>query len=522
MQNVSTEWKQTLGCYDYVDRPHFVPISYVEVTYTINDPDAQAGATSADNGHTDYSNTAQITSDADKTFERFATLEQNAWALDGTWAIRPNSIADDTGFNSNVLCGSDCIFASHPIITISFDSVYSTIIPGITITWSTAYEEMARDYEVRVYNGETLIDTIVIEDNVNIVNLIERDISSYDKIEIEIVEWCLPNSRARLEDVLIGAKKVFDKSSIIKLEHSLSADPLSLELPDCYISFELDNTDDSWNPDNPTGVTQYIIEQQRITARYGFAVSNKTEWIKAGTFYMSEWDTPSNGITVKFTARSLIDFMNAPYAPPANTTLTLYALAVDALTQSNLPTNADGTNKWTISTALQSITVTLPEGFKHTCAEVLQLCANAACCIIWVDRDGDINVGALSATSTDYLVDQFVSYKNAEYTLSKPLQSVDVNDGMGLAQVGESGEKQLIDNELIQDGTTATAVAMWVKSMIEGRKTLSGEYRSDPRLDALDVVTTKNKYAENSVLVTDIKYSYGGSFSGRYEGRVLP
>jgi hypothetical protein len=526
MQNVSTAWKQTLGCFDYADRPKFVPVSFVEVQYTVADPDAQIDAAAADNGHMDYSNTAQITNSLEKTFARFVTLEQNGWVLNGSWGLRPSTISGDTGFNSTVMSGANCVFASRPVITVSFDEVYTTLIPGLTITWSTAYDEMARHFIVRVYNGATLKNTFEVTDNTSVQSVVEEDITGYNKIEIEIVEWCLPHCRARIEEIIIGVVTVYDKTKLLGYNHKLESDILSLNLPDSSVVFEISNITGEWNPDNPEGKTKYLLERQEIVVRYGYKIGSAIEWIRAGTFFMSEWETPSNGISARFTARSLIDFMGAKYAIPANTTMTLYELAVDALTQANLPTNPDGSNKWSVSPSLSGITITLPVDrdnnvdFDYTLAEVLQMCANAACCTLNVDRSGNIIIAPLSATMTDYLIDQFVSYANAEYKLSKPLKSVDVNDGLGVAVNGDTGEVQKIKNPLIQNSTIADAVAVWVKGSLAGRKTLSGEYRPDPRLDALDKISTQNKYATNAVCVTSIEYKYAGAFRGKFEGRV--
>ena len=60
-----------------------------------------------------------------------------------------------------------------------------------------------------------------------------------------------------------------------------------------------------WNPTPKKGLGfggTMVIKRQEIVVRYGYKVNGAIEWIKAGTFYMSEWDTPSNGITAKFTA----------------------------------------------------------------------------------------------------------------------------------------------------------------------------------------------------------------------------
>jgi len=262
------------------------------------------------------------------------------------------------------------------------------------------------------------------------------------------------------------------------------------------------------------------LKKQEIKIRYGYKINGAIEWIKAGTFYMSDWNTPSNGITAKFTARDLLEYMQGNFAT-ASTSLTLYALAVEALTLAGLPLNSDGSVKWIVDSSLSAITVTMPTDFQHTIAEVLQLCANAACCVFYQDRTGTIRIEPLSTTLTDYVIGQDVSYANAEYETSKELKSVSVNNGQGTSTNSTTGEVQTMENALIQNSTVANAVALWVKNCLKNRNTLSGEYRADPRLDALDKVTVENKYATNTAFVTTVKYSYGGSFKGSYEGRGM-
>lgn len=520
MQSTSNAWKETIGCYNALNRPNFVPISFVEVAYTVNDPSAQADATATDNGATDYADTAEITNTDVKTFAKFASCELNRFVLDGTWPIRPNVIEDSTGFVSSVLSDDDCLFSTNPLITISFSQVFSAQIPGISITWSDTYGEMARDFNVRVYDGGTLLHTFAVTDNTSVKTVIESNISGYDKIEIEVVEWCLPYCRARIEEVVVGVVTVFDNSNLMSYTHEQSADMLSFELPDCHIQFEIDNSNDAFNPDNPAGLLQYLIERQQMKVRYGYKLNGTVEWINGGTFYLSGWTMPTNGITAQFTARSLFEFMNAKYTV-STTSLALYDLATDALTQANLPTNADGSDKWNLDNSLQNISVTIASDWNVTLAEVVQLCANAAQCVIRIDRNGNINVEPLNSTLTDYLIDEFVSYKYPEYELSAPLKGVVVNDGQGTAVSGVTGEVQTVSNDLIQNGTVADAVAAWVSSVLVGRKTLSGEFRADPRADALDYVTTQNKYASNTVYLTSIKYTYSGAFNGSYTGRVM-
>lgn len=513
MQNTSTAWKEAQAL-------NVVPESYVEITYKVGDPVAQADAIPIDNGHEDFSNIAQTVDSLDKNYTPYATLEHNSWVLDGTRSILPENVTQDIGFVSSVLSDEDCLFAANPVITINFSQVHTAMIPGVTITWSEAFNECARGFIITAYNGASVVATKTVTDNTDNLSVVEMDISSYDKVTIEITEWCLPFHRARIEQILIGVMTVFNKSNLLGYEHNQFVELLSAELPKASIVFSLHNVEEKWNPDNPQGLWKYLIERQEIVVRYGYKINNSIEWIKAGTFFMSEWDTPSNGITAQFTARDLLEFMQGKFEK-TTTTSTLYELAEQALMQSDLPLKSDGSNRWEIDNSLSAITVTLPDDFDYTRAEVLQLCANAACCVMYQDRSGVLHIEPLADVLSDYMIDRFVSYANAEYSISKELRSVDVNDGMGSAPNSTTGEVQTVNNPLIQNNTVANAVAAWVKDCLAGRKTLKGEYRADPRLDALDKITVENKYATNAIFVTSIKYSYGGSFKGEYEGRVV-
>lgn len=513
MQNVSTAWKDAQA-------QSIVPESFIEIKYTVADPAAQADASATDNGHAHYSNVAQTIDTQDKTFIKYGTLEQDLFRMDGSFVLLPDSGYGDTGFVSSVLCGSDGVFASHPVITITFATVHSNVIPGVSITWSNTYGEHAKSFIVTAYNGSTVVATQTVTDNTDIVSNVVKDISGYNKITIEVVEWGTPYRRARIEDIVVGLVSVFNKSNIMGYEHTLSADLLTGTLPKNQVVFSISNVDEAWNPDNPTGIKKYLLEQQELVVRYGYKIDGGIEWIKAGTFYMSDWKTPTNGITAEFTATSLLGLMGDAYTV-GTTTLTLKALAESAFTQANLPLDTEGNNRWVIDNSLASITVTLPSDFKHSMAEVVQLCANAACCVLYQDRSGVIHIEPLATTLTDYAINRSNSYSNADYAISKELKSVSVNSGQGTSTNSTTGVVQEIENPLVQNSTVANAVALWVKDCLKGRKTISGEYRSDPRADALDKVTIENKYAENAVFLTSIKYKYNGSFSGNYEGRVV-
>jgi hypothetical protein len=130
------------------------------------------------------------------------------------------------------------------------------------------------------------------------------------------------------------------------------------------------------------------------------------------------------------------------------------------------------------------------------------------------------------AEATDYVINRFRSYTHPEISISKPLRAVSVSYGENLTEtlsVDAQGEVQTVSNSFIKTAADAQRVARSTAEVLKGRKTISGEYRADPRLNALDVISVESKYADNTVVITDITYSTsGGAFKGIYSGRIVP
>lgn len=218
---------------------------------------------------------------------------------------------------------------------------------------------------------------------------------------------------------------------------------------------------------------------------------------------------------MEFVARDSLEYMNDLYTGSSSGTLA--AIITAAMNQAGLPLMSDGSVCWVLDEILASITV--PSGLdlsEYTIAEVIQLAANAGCCAFWQDREGKLHVERLPEGVSDYRIDRFVSYANADVSLTKQLKTVNINNGQYVLNVGPIGEEQNITNPLISD-SQAPVVAAWIANYLQQRKRLNGEFRADPRLDALDRVTIQNQFAETIALVTEIEYSYNGAFRGSYE-----
>ena len=531
MQTVSENWKN-------VHKQTLLNESYVEVSLDIADPDALADKKeSQDNGAVYISDSSELTNGIDKSPIPYCTLEQNLWLLDGGRKAIPESDYGDSCYIGDVLSDETCVFSTKmPVITVTFSQAFTKLIPGITITWSATYGEFADNFIVKVYKGDTIVAEKEVIGNRSVKSGVWVDINEYDRIVIQVKKWCLPHHRARVEEIFVGINRVYSKTELFGYTHTQSVDPVSTSLPKFEIKFSIDNVEGEYNPYNEDGMAKYLMERQEVNTRYGLKLNDGTiEWIKGGTFYLSEWYAKQNGLTADFTARDLLEFMSATYNDNHDlSSRSLYDLATLVLSTADLPINSDGTVKWIIDESLKSkyITAPLPN---DTLANCLQLIANAGECVIYQDRTGTLRIEPLKFDSTDYKIDSFNSYSKSEITLSKPIKQVNVkvysytigDKGVEsttteeITAVGTVGETITIDNPLITDTARACALGSWLATHLGHRMTLDSSWRADVRIDALDIVTNKNNYNTSPVCMTDVEFKYNGAFRGTGKGKVI-
>ena len=502
-----------------------LPETFVEVTYVITEPGLQERAVATANYPESYANVTQITGISDKDSELYASLDYGTWGLTGEHSYFDGSPVNPGYIDMNYST-EDCSMnvSPYPTITITLPNVQEILIPGITVTWSENFGGWATSFKVTAYNGNTIVAQTTVVNNNDISTKVWLDLQNYSKITVEVLKWSHPFQRVRCSDIRLGIGVIYTKTDLLGFDHEQSVDLLSAVLPQSKITFRLRNDDDRWNPDNLTGAERYLLEQQEIKVRYGMDVDGITEWINGGTFWLSEWETPNNGLEANFTANDAINLMSGKYTGIRNGTL--YDIAVAALTEADLPILDNGNLRYVVDESLKDISTDFSEDTQeYSIAEVLQMVAHAGCCVFYQCRDGVVHMEPMSDELHEYIIDARISYSHPEYTINKPMKSISVKYGEDLTfdmNTNGKGEVQTVENPLITTEEVASSVAEKTKSVLENRKVISGEFRADLRLDALDNIEVKSKYASNRVRVTDITYSTtSGAFTGRYTGRVM-
>ena len=512
--SVSDEWKD-------IQQRFLLPEGHIEITSAITDVGAQESATASGTYEAFFSNVNRVLGlDNKSSPQAHATNELNLWALDGSRVIFPDyATSDNEGYASDI--------SESGSVTLTLPAVRTTPIPGVTITWGSEYEEQPPVFTVTAKNGDAVVAELTVTDNTEQVCAVDLEISNYDSITVTVHNWCLPYRRARIEKVFLGHVLTFAKKDIFSYTHEQRGDVLSAELPKNSIEFSLNNIDGRWNPNKYDGIGKYLSERQKLTVRYGFDINGIIEWIKAGTFYLSEWRTPENGIEANFVARDIFEyFMNEPYTGLRSGSLS--DIVSEVLNSDWLPSDFSYSVPWDAFDG----NCELEEGKEYTCAEILQLCANVARLAMHQNRDGVLvfkRYPENDPPQPDYIIPLSLSYSHPEIVLSKPLKAVSVGftyedgeKGAFVLSVGNSGATQTADNPLLRGDSYAEPYAEWIRDNLISRKTISGEYRADPRLDVFDLVEVESKYDTfPCVAITSIKYIFNGSFRGTYEGRVL-
>ena len=510
MEVVSQAWKDA-------QRLDLLPENFLKIIYRVTEPGLNDTYSTETNGEAVYSDISDLSNT--EGMIKYATLEPGIWMLDGSCYLLPDEAPyGDNKFVSSEFCDNDGYFTVNPVITLLWESVHSTVIPGITVQWSALFDEYPIEFAVRVMNDDTVINTFENTLNDSALTVIMTDIRDFNKVEVEIKRWNIPNHRARMEQLFVGIIKNYSKDDIMSFSSTDSVDVLSGELPEQSAIFVLDNIENQWNPINPQGLTKYLSEQQSIEIRYGMSIDGNVEWIDGGLLYLAEWSTPTNGIEASFTAKNILSFMDIPYT--GTRIGTLYEIATAAIGQIDLPDYA--TYQFDVTLATVSIDFSADTN-DYTVAEILQMVANAGKCIMYQNRKGCLKIEPMQSELSDYVIGKQLLYSWPEVSLSKKLRNVIVNNGQATIENNADGADQTVDNPLITTEELAQAVGEWTMNILKGRTTVSGDFRPDTRLSAGDIITADNQFSEsgNKIVVTSIKYDFDGGFKGSFEGRVI-
>jgi len=406
MYNVSTEYKSQIN--NTLRNP-----SYIKVYLGVVEPDA-IDNTISDNGHLWYSDEDHIDDNYALT-KNYATLEHNKLVLDGL-QVFPMEVGEpviyNQGYIGDEISDENGEFITDPVITIDFNQSFNFI----GLTFKFAFVTMSYPSKMRIiaYDGVTEVyNKLAYPSPLNAQYVLEDLIpatGTCDKIEIVFEQTTPCYRRAILTELLFGVTKDFTEETITEANWDREVDLLSAKIPKNKFKFTTIDIDKEYNPDNADGIWKYIEKRQQTLFQYGYELnSGEIEWIIGGNLF-TDGDIVSHSdgkiSKVTFGLSSILNQItdNAYKGIYRTSPINLYDMAVSLFADINLPLLTGGVTPYYIDPAIADTTTHMPIPVVPF-NEALQIIANASRSVLYVDRDGRINIVRVNNVLEDFKFD---------------------------------------------------------------------------------------------------------------------
>ena len=361
--------------------------SYIKIIFGVTDPDAPGLSAPTDNGHLPYSDvdSVDVGTTAPSTYQ---TLERNRFILDGKNPLPPESNPIYQGYAGLTISGDAGAYTTKPLVKISFGDYVQ--FPGLTFQFDdsmgdypNSFRILAKKDSVSVFDKTYSPDTTYWEmaDQIPLCN----ELSFY---------WLnsnIPHRRARLLSLTYGLVSRLGSDDIASCSSTKEIDLLSSKIPKQEFEFTLIDTQRRYDPENPSGLWEYLESRQPVNYQYGYELSDGSiEWIPWGLSYSTgDFDVSKSGIVAEVSVKcaGLADHLTMTYDEGVYSAAgrSLFDLATDVMKFAGFENTIE------LDNALKTIYThnPLPSSKVNEC---LQLIANAGRCIMNHSRGGYIQI----------------------------------------------------------------------------------------------------------------------------------
>ena len=439
----------------------------------------------------------------DKVFgnpTKYATLERDRWALDGTWDLLPDDPAQTVGqmsYIGNVLSGTDGTFATPPWVELQFSGV--SVLQACSVYFpGNDYDGLPEDFTVEVKQGGTAYHTRTYTGNTaSSVSLEGFTVNNPDAIRVSVTKWSRPGRRMRVVEIVPGVYEGWDGGMIAEFNVKQQGNIAATALPYGTCTLKIDNLSRRFEPRSKNGLFQSIEERQGIDVSLGVRLADGTdEYKRLGIFYQYSggWKTGDNGLTMQWNLVDIIGLLaNREFLAPVTlpTTLGGWIGALAAQLGVNFK------DRWHVDpnyTALPVTVRTAEDVQGKKCGDILRWVCQATG--TWPRADastGDLTAEPLWSEGNRVTLDNLNSYPTMKANGDVAALIFTLNDGTGTKYIvsgnaTSSSETVSIDNPFIKTEAQALAAARLILSTYGGN-VLDLTGRGDPSSEIGDVET---------------------------------
>lgn len=330
---------------------------------------------------------------------------------------------------------------------------------------------------------------------------------------------------------------ILDDQWIMNFKHTMNGSILTGSLPEIKISVTFDNQSGIF----PYDASADSYRNNRIVFRYGFAEYIEGEKIYAtidgASLFVRNPIFDEDKQTVTLECVDILSLMTETYS--GSRTGDGYEIVQAVLYQAENSSIVPliSITSYLDETALRAADIEIPQNKHYSLRDVLQLVANAAMCVITVDRKSGIHIFKLTDIDGSLLVDlpaqQYTIARNISYSTALAEVNPQINHltvvynnnqmvaTLDLPEI--EGQEQSLDNPIMVNDNEVdfhvSFVGLWIYNTLESARTsYSGRFRADPRADLFDIVFVETKSTGTiPCILTSLSMEYTGGWSGTYK-----
>lgn len=471
----------------------------LRVVIDIISPDIVFGAGDT-SGQIPWSKPEQLHDNVFGNPAKYATLERDRWALDGTWDLLPDDPVQTVGqmsYIGSVLSGADGTFSAPPWVELQFSGV--SVLQACSVYFpDNDYDGLPEDFTVEIKQGGTAYHTRTYTGNTaSFVSLEGFTVNNPDAIRVTVTKWSRPGRRMRVVEIVPGVYEAWDGGMIAEFNVKQQGNIAATALPYGTCTLKIDNLSRRFEPRSKNGIFQSIEERQGIDISLGVRLADGTdEYKRLGIFYQYSggWKTGDNGLTMQWNLVDIIGLLaNREFLAPATLPTTLGGW-IGALA-AQLGVNFQ--DRWHVDpnyTALPVTVRTADDLQGKSCGDILRWVCQATG--TWPRADastGDLTAEPLWSEGNKVTLDNLNGYPVMKANGDVAALIFTLNDGSDTkfivsGNATSSSETVSIDNPFIKTQAQALAAARLILSTYGGN-VLDLTGRGDPSSEIGDVET---------------------------------
>ena len=361
--------------------------SYIKIIFGVTDPDAPGLSTPTDNGHLPYSDvdSVDVGTTAPSTYQ---TLERNRFILDGKNPLPPENNPIYQGYAGLAISNDAGTYTTKPLVKISFGDYVQ--FPGLTFQFDDSMGDYPNSFRILAKKDSVSVFDKTYSPNTAYWEMADQ-IPLCNELSFYWLNSNIPHRRARLLSLTYGLVSRLGSDDIASCSSTKEIDLLSSKIPKQEFEFTLIDTQRRYDPENPSGLWEYLESRQPVNYQYGYELSDGSiEWIPWGLSYSTgDFDVSKSGIVAEVSIKcaGLADHLTMTYdegvySPSGRS---LFDLATDVMKFAGFENTIE------LDNALKTIYThnPLPSSKVNEC---LQLIANAGRCIMNHSRGGYIQI----------------------------------------------------------------------------------------------------------------------------------